>query len=60
MSTHFDQLIADVKREAQDEGPHAVGELEQLHQEFELASARIASPRSAGRREVPRSHPGSR
>jgi hypothetical protein len=57
MSSHFDQLIADVEREAQDEGPQAVGELEQLRHEFELASARIANLRSVERREVPRSHP---
>jgi hypothetical protein len=32
MSIHFDQLIADVERQAQDEGLQAVGELEQLRQ----------------------------
>jgi hypothetical protein len=54
MSTHFAQLIADVEREAQDAGPQAVDELEQLRREFKLASAMIAS-RSVEWREAPRS-----
>jgi hypothetical protein len=46
MSTDFHQLIADLEREAQNEGAPAVRELEQLREEFSLASAKIA-PRSA-------------
>lgn len=60
MLTHFNQLIADLEREAQGEGPQAVGELEQLSREFELASAMVASRRSVKQREAPRSHPTPR
>ena len=55
MSAHFAQLIADVEREAQDAGPQAVDELEQLRREFELASAIIVSRRSVEWCEAPRS-----
>lgn len=53
-STHFAQMIADVEREAQDAGPQAVAELEQLRREFELASALIARRRSVEWSEAPR------
>jgi len=52
MSTHFAQLIADIEREVQDEGPQAVAELEQLRRGFEFASATIASRRSVEQREA--------
>jgi hypothetical protein len=34
MPSDFTQLIADIEREAHDEGPRAVRELEQLREEF--------------------------
>jgi hypothetical protein len=46
MSTDFHQLITYLEREVQNEGAPAVRELEQLRQDFRLASAKIA-PRSA-------------
>ena len=39
------QLIADIAQEARDEGPQAVGELEQFREEFSLASQLIESRR---------------
>jgi transcriptional regulator with XRE-family HTH domain len=45
MSTDFSQLIADIEQEARNEGPQAVRELEQLRQEFSLASQLIESRR---------------
>jgi len=45
MSTDFNQLIADIEQEAQDEGPRAVRELEQFREEFGLASQIIQSRR---------------
>lgn len=38
MSTDFKQLIADIEQEARAEGPEAMRELEQLREEFRLAS----------------------
>jgi hypothetical protein len=52
MSTDFDQLIASIEQEARDEGPQAVRELEQLREEFGLASARIGIDAAPGSREV--------
>ena len=52
MSTDFDQLIAGIEQEARDEGPQAVRELEQLREEFGLASARIGIAASPGSREA--------
>jgi DNA-binding XRE family transcriptional regulator len=43
MSTDFNQLIADIEQEAQDQGPRAVRELEQFREEFGLASQIIQS-----------------
>lgn len=34
MSSDFAQLIADIEREAHEEGPRAIRELEQLREEF--------------------------
>lgn len=45
VSTDFSQLIADIEQEARDEGPQAVGELEQFREEFSLASQLIESRR---------------
>jgi hypothetical protein len=39
MPSDFTQLIADIEREAQNEGPLAVRELEQLREEFEGVAA---------------------
>jgi len=36
MPSDFTQLIADIEREAQDEGPRAESELEQLREEFKV------------------------
>src|ERR1039458_1402589 len=47
MSTDFNQLIADIEQEARDEGPQAVRELEQLREEFSLASQLIESRRES-------------
>jgi hypothetical protein len=44
----FEGLIAGIEREARDEGPRAVGELEQLRAEFKLASKAIAAGRRLG------------
>jgi hypothetical protein len=41
MPSDFDQLIADIEREAHEEGPEAVRELERFREEFGLAGARI-------------------
>jgi transcriptional regulator with XRE-family HTH domain len=41
----FSQLIADIEQEAENEGPQAVRELEQLREEFSLASQVIESRR---------------
>lgn len=41
--TDFGRLIADLEKEAQEEGFQALNELEQLRHEFKLASAWIAS-----------------
>lgn len=43
MSTAFDNLIADIEREARDEGPRAVRELESLRREFALAAAQLGN-----------------
>ncbi|MGH2878485.1 MAG: hypothetical protein ACRDK4_02620 [Solirubrobacteraceae bacterium] len=43
MSTAFENLIAEIEREARDEGPRAVRELEQFRDEFKLAAAEIGS-----------------
>ena len=45
MSSDFSQLIADIEQEAREEGPRAVGELEQFREEFSLASQLIESRR---------------
>ncbi|HEY7952695.1 MAG TPA: helix-turn-helix transcriptional regulator [Solirubrobacteraceae bacterium] len=45
MSNDFSQLIADIEREAQEEGPQAVRELEQFREEFSLASQLIEGRR---------------
>ena len=45
MATDFDELVADIEREARDEGPQAVRELEQFREEFSLASQLIESRR---------------
>jgi transcriptional regulator with XRE-family HTH domain len=45
MSKDFDKLIADIEREAHEEGPRAVRELEQFRAEFGLASQLIQSRR---------------
>lgn len=47
MSSDFTQLIAGIEREAQDEGPRAVREMEQLREEFE-GVGEPAEGRSAG------------
>lgn len=44
--TDFAQLVADLEREAQEEGLQAVNELERLRHDFELASDGIARRRS--------------
>jgi hypothetical protein len=44
----FERLIADIEREAHDEGPQAVEELKQLRSEFGLASEKIAARRELG------------
>jgi len=41
MPSDFDQLIVDIEREADEEGPQAVRELERFREEFGLAGARI-------------------
>jgi hypothetical protein len=43
--TDFGRLVADLEKDAQEEGLQALNELEQLRHEFKLASARIASRR---------------
>jgi hypothetical protein len=48
MSSDFALLIADIKREAHEEGPQAVRELERLHEEFRLAGEAIAARRRLG------------
>ncbi len=47
MSTDFSQLITDIEQEAQEQGPHAVRELEQFREEFALASQLIESRRES-------------
>lgn len=44
----FEWLIADIEREARDEGPRAVRELAQLRAEFRLARETIALHRALG------------
>lgn len=46
MSNDFNQLIAGIEQEAQEEGPEAVRELEQFREEFSLASQMIQSRRN--------------
>lgn len=43
MSSDFALLIADIEREARDEGPRAVRELERFHEEFGLAGEAIVA-----------------
>lgn len=40
MPSDFTQLITDIEREAQDEGPRAVRELEQFREEFKVSASR--------------------
>jgi hypothetical protein len=44
----FERLCADIEREAHDEGPQAVQELEQLRAEYGLAGEAIAARRRLG------------
>jgi hypothetical protein len=53
MPSDFTQLIADIEREAHDESPRAVRELEQLRAEFK-GVGQTAEGRSAGDVEEPR------
>ncbi len=41
----FERLIADIEREAHDEGPRAVRELEQLRAEYRAAAEEVVAPR---------------
>jgi len=47
MPSDFKQLIADIKQEAQDQGPQAVNELNRLREDMAQASDAIQ-----GRREI--------
>ena len=53
MPSDFTQLIADIEREAHDEGPRAVRELEMFREEFE-GVGQPAKGRAAGDVEEPR------
>src|SRR5579863_126856 len=44
----FERLIADIEREAYDEGPQAVRELEQLRAEYRTAGEAVAARRRLG------------
>ena len=59
MSTDFSQLSAGIDLEADNQGPQVVRELEQLRQEFSLASQLIGSRREGklSQRELAASEP---
>jgi DNA-binding Xre family transcriptional regulator len=64
LPSDFDQLIADIEREAHEEGPEAVRELEQFREEYGLAGARIgtagSSPGSREAADAPGNNPGNK
>jgi hypothetical protein len=53
MPSDFARLISDIEREAREEGPRAVRELEQFREEFGLAAARIATSLLRASNQVP-------
>ncbi len=53
MPSDFARLISDIEREAREEGPQAVRDLEQFRKDFELAAARLATPMLIGLNRVP-------